>query len=363
MLIKNTPQSQSNRLLGLDLFRIFLAVLIYAFHSYIHLRCQYGVLDKFVWEGAVAMTGFFLLSGFSLQISSAKMDFTDVRYLKTFYIKRLISIMPLYFFVHILKMFWENNEPLINRALMFPIQTLGIQSQFSTLFNHTHNECTWFISCLLASYFVFPLMHTILDKLNVKQSLVLLFVLVFVLLWSPFVQIFVGTNDIYDNPFFRFLEFSIGMILYNLWERMRDNKKFVRVFNWPIVIVVTVLLIVSISIAYSIGIPGYYMLYSWSALPCFIIMILCLANLKIPKLQDSIAIRYASSISYAFFLAQSVGLWTFSKGIIKLTGIDNNLFKIAISFVLCSIISVLMYELIQKPASIFLKSKFLMSAQ
>ena len=233
MLIKNTPpQSQSNRLLGLDLFRIFLAVLIYAFHSYIHLRCQYGVLDKFVWEGAVAMTGFFLLSGFSLQISSSKMDFTDVRSLKAFYTKRLISIMPLYFFVHILKMFWENNEPLVNRVLMFPIQTLGIQAQFSTLFNHTHNGGTWFISCLLASYFVFPLVHVILEKLNVKQSLVLLFILVFVLLWSPLVQIFVGTNNIYDNPFFRFLEFSIGMNLYNLWMRMRNNKWLVRIFNW-----------------------------------------------------------------------------------------------------------------------------------
>lgn len=242
---------------------------------------------------------------------------------------------------------------------MFPIQTLGIQAQFSTLSNHAHNGGTWFISCLLASYFVFPLMHIILDKLNIKQSVVLLSILVFVLLWSPFVQIFVGTNNIYDNPFFRFLEFSIGMILYKLWERMRDNKRFVRIFNWPMVIAVTGLLIVSISIAYSIGIPGYYMLYSWSALPCFIIMILSLANLQIPRLQDSKVIRYASSISYTFFLAQCIGLWTFSKGIIKLTGIDNNLFKIAISFVLCTVISVLLHELIERPASKYFKLKYL----
>ena len=352
-------QLQPNRLLGLDFFRIFLAILIYAFHSYVHLRCHYSVLDKFVWEGAVAMTGFFLLSGFSLQISSAKMDFTDVRNIKTFYIKRLISIIPLYFFVHILKMFWENNEPLINRVLMFPIQTLGIQSQCSTLFYHAHNGGTWFISCLLASYFVFSLVHIILENLNVKQNVVLLSILVFVLLWSTFVQIFVGTNSIYDNPFFRFLEFSIGMILYKLWERMRNNKQFDRIFNWPLVIAVTGLLIVSISIAYSIGIPGHYMLYSWSALPCFIIMILCLANLQIPQLQDSKVVRYASSISYTFFLAQCIGLWRFSKDIVRLTGIDDNLFKIAISFVLCTVISVLLHELIERPASKYLKFKYL----
>ena len=96
-LLMNTPPIlPSNRLVGLDLFRISLAILIYAFHSYIHLRCHYGVFDKFVWEGAVAMTAFFLLSGFSLQISSAKMNFTDVQHLKTFYIKRLISIIPLF---------------------------------------------------------------------------------------------------------------------------------------------------------------------------------------------------------------------------------------------------------------------------
>lgn len=305
------------------------------------------------------MTGFFMLSGFSLQISSSRMDFTDVQHLKRFYIKRLISIIPLYFFVHILKMFWDNNEPLVNRVLMFPIQTLGIQAQFSTLSNHAHNGGTWFISCLLASYFVFPLVHVIFDKLNVKQSIVLLSILVFVLLWSPLVQIFVGTNNIYDNPFFRFLEFSIGMIIYNLWMRMRNNKQFVRIFNWPMAIAVTGLLIVSISIAYSIGIPGYYMLYSWAALPCFILMILSLANLQIPKLQSSKVIRYASSISYAFFLAQCIGLWRFSKDIVEFTGIDDNLFKITVSFVLCTVISAFMHELIERPASKFLKLKYL----
>lgn len=242
---------------------------------------------------------------------------------------------------------------------MFPIQTLGIQSQFSTLFHHTHNGGTWFISCLLASYFIFPLVHFILEKLSAKQSAVFLFISVFVLLWSPFVQIFVGTNDIYDNPFFRFLEFSIGMILYNLWVRMKNNRQFVRVFNWPMAIAVTGLLMVSISIAYSIGIPGYYMLYSWAALPCFILMILSLANLQIPQLQDSRVIRYASSISYAFFLAQCIGLWRFSKDIINLTGIDDNLFMIAISFVICTVMSILMHELIELPASKFLKLKYL----
>ena len=59
--------SSSHRAIGLDLMRISLALLIFAFHSRIHvLQCNYGLLNGFIDMGAIAMTGFFLLSGYAL---------------------------------------------------------------------------------------------------------------------------------------------------------------------------------------------------------------------------------------------------------------------------------------------------------
>ena len=97
--MKLTDIQASGRVLGLDFIRISLAILIYAFHSSINFSCNYYWLDDFVRLGVIAMTAFFMLSGYSLHLSSSRRVFTKAGEIKQFYIKRLISILPLYYFV------------------------------------------------------------------------------------------------------------------------------------------------------------------------------------------------------------------------------------------------------------------------
>ena len=57
-------KKNEERVVGLDMMRIAMAILIFMFHSRIHvLNCSYGILNSFVDMGAIAMTGFFMLSG------------------------------------------------------------------------------------------------------------------------------------------------------------------------------------------------------------------------------------------------------------------------------------------------------------
>lgn len=56
------------RVIGIDIFRIALALLIFMFHSWMHFGCDYYFLRNFVSVGAIAMTGFFLLSGYALRL-------------------------------------------------------------------------------------------------------------------------------------------------------------------------------------------------------------------------------------------------------------------------------------------------------
>ena len=94
--VGGNPPNQ--RVIGLDLIRVSLAVLIFMFHSHIHvLKCDYGILNGFVSMGAIAMTGFFLLSGYAINLSSDSKDMSDIKEIKRFYTKRLISILPLYY--------------------------------------------------------------------------------------------------------------------------------------------------------------------------------------------------------------------------------------------------------------------------
>lgn len=119
--------------------RISLALLIFAFHSRIHvLQCNYGLLNGFIDMGAIAMTGFFLLSGYALHLSYGKKDMSDIPSIRKFYIKRLIAILPLYYTWAIIKVilhiFEKGTAAAIEETVLLPVESLGMQSWFATLF-------------------------------------------------------------------------------------------------------------------------------------------------------------------------------------------------------------------------------------
>lgn len=78
--------SSSNRIIGLDLFRICLVLLIFVFHSQMHFGCHYGIFEGFISMGAIAMTGFYILSGFALCYTYGNKNLEEIGNLKNFYI-------------------------------------------------------------------------------------------------------------------------------------------------------------------------------------------------------------------------------------------------------------------------------------
>lgn len=54
---------------GLDIVRVVSTIVICMFHTTIHLGCDYGPLQGLSKMGAVFMTAFFMLSGFSLFVN------------------------------------------------------------------------------------------------------------------------------------------------------------------------------------------------------------------------------------------------------------------------------------------------------
>ena len=83
-------------MIGLDLFRVIAAFTVFLFHSSIHMGCTYGIFQDFVSMGAVFMTGFFLLSGFVIFKTYSKREITKISEIKNFYLKRLITLIPVY---------------------------------------------------------------------------------------------------------------------------------------------------------------------------------------------------------------------------------------------------------------------------
>jgi len=355
----------NQRVVGLELLRISLALLIFMFHSNIHiLKCEYGILTGFVHMGAIAMTGFFLLSGYALSLSTANKDLTDTKEIKNFYLKRLISILPLYYAWAIVvvasNIVFKGIHGLVEESILLPIETLGIQSVFSTLFPYSHNGGSWFISCILICYFLFPLVYLLTRQISEKIRMTLIVLFSLILLYSPIVQHYFHLQSIYSNPFFRVLEFTIGMLVCQMNTRANTNNKIILLLRKPAICILSICVLVGgVSIAYYIGIPQDYMLYSWIALPCFVSLLISLGSISFSRLQDSKAIQYLSAISFSIFLSQIIAVWHVVKYIMIFIGSDNNILKILLSVTICFCIANVFHFCIEKPSAKYLKTKLL----
>ena len=335
------------------------------FHSRIHvLHCSYGVLNGFVSVGAIAMTGFFLLSGYTLNLSTQRMDMTDAKTIRKFYIKRLISIIPLYYSYAVLNVIINivrnGGHAVLEEAALFPIETLGLQSVFATLFPYSHNGGSWFISCILICYFVFPLIQSLTRDISDKTRMLTIVILGGILLWSPFVQHYFHTTSIYANPFFRMFEFSIGILVCQMNLQQSTTTKIIRILRNPSVCITTFILLVGgVSIAHKIGIPGDFILYNWVALPCFISLLVSLGYIKFEKLQGSKTIQYLSALSFSIFLSQLIVVWHSVKITMAYIGCESNVANIVVSATICFCLANLFHFCIEEPSAKYLKAKLL----
>lgn len=106
-------------------------------------------MNAFIEMGAIAMTGFFLLSGYVMDFTSRRKSFSDLREIKNFYVKRLIAILPLYYAYAVMNIginvIWKGMNAVIQEVLLFPLEILGLQSAYSDLTPYSHNGGSWFI--------------------------------------------------------------------------------------------------------------------------------------------------------------------------------------------------------------------------
>lgn len=348
------------RIAGLDIFRIKAVLFVFLYHSDMHFNCNYGVFSKYISMGSIYMTAFFLLSGFSMFLTWNSKNLSKIGIIKQFYIKRLISILPLYYSVAILFIVFQGKETLLQNAVIAPVEMLGLQMVFSGLFGISHNFGTWFVSCILLCYLVYPLIQETTKQISVKSRVYMIILLSFILLYSPIVVYYFNLNSIYSNPFFRIVEFFIGTLLCSLLGDVKDRSLFQSLFTWRAVIIECLLLLTCVTYAVIKEVEvGNAMLYSWIALPLFMLQIISMAGMRYHEsLNQSIAVTYLCEISYAFFFAQGF-CWGTAGRIIEIIGRDSNIVRIATSFLICFAYAVIFHELFEKPIASIMKKKLI----
>ena len=325
------------RYVGLDLFRVLLAAGVCAFHIKIHLKCDYGFLMGGVGAmGAVFMTAFFMLSGFTLYLNYSESRLCEWKETRRFYVKRAIGILPMYYIAALLYIVFLRPQSPTRELLLLPAELTGIQSVFSSLFDLSHNGGTWFISCLLLAYLIYPFLQEIIRQLTMSGRIELLLFSSFLLLYAPLVVHVFHTASIYSNPFFRILEFQIGICLAALFLEGRGKLPAVRIASqyWLLALEVILFILILDLLVWKKVYVGNYMLYNWVALPFFCLFLFGCAGIESPRLMRSQALRSLSGITYVFFLAQLYSNWLCKK-IISHLGICSNAGKIALGWGVC----------------------------
>ena len=341
--------STKKRLIGIDLFRILLAVFVFVYHAYLN-GCSFGILTKFASKSNLFMIAFFMLSGYVLCFSTANRDELKnsnayLSYLK----KRTLSIMPLYLLVVLLNKIV--NYANIGTILPIFIEIIGLQSFFNTSFlGNTTYTSTWFISCILVCYIIFPFLKTIIRKQQ-KRILVFVYIILTVFLsYSFFISYVFGDVDLYHNVFIRAIEFTMGVIVYFYQARVIGftQKKFYLMKSS----LIFVLYIIVISTINSINLKPYIYetLNETTSTIAFSVMLLTFSHIDI---NDSKVISFLSDISYSFYLSQVI-VYDMCKNImvektLEVTNLVNsNITRVIVFFVDCFLVSIILHELVEK---------------
>lgn len=348
----------------LDYMRILSAFFVFLFHSNIHLGIHYGVLNPFVNTGAIFMTVFFMLSGIVLALNYGDKDLTCLSEYILFIKKRIISIYPAYIVLYVLivvKFILTKtmNLSVVQNFVVLPVELTLFQSVFGNSFETLHNGGTWFISCIFICYLLFPFLCKIIMQMTKKQIVCLSVFLYCILTWAPIVEYFMDYSSIYANPFFRTLEFLLGICLVRVCKlfvppKLKFSVIICIVIHFVLFLVVTV-------IKYYLKI-GSFCLYNFIVEPASFFVFyfgIHLSNTKINNFFNGKTMKYFSNISYVFFLAQFF-TWDSYRLIKKIFNIKfNNLESFLLSFLICMIISIVMYELMVKPLTKIMKNKML----
>lgn len=332
-------------------------MIIFCFHSRVHLGCNYGILNDFFDTANLAMTGFFMLSGYSLQIAYGKRDMTDLRNVKDFYLKRVISIYPLYLVVGMLAvimMVVTGYQTVKDNLILLPVELLGIQSFFDgSLFQYAHNSGTWFISCLLICYFLFPFVKVLVNAIGKRGMIIGASALLFLLAYLQYLPDGFECGKLYTNSYIRLLEFVLGVILACLNTDEDYCPKWLKMIRSKFVMVITaVLLIVGLSLCIHYKVHGELLI-----MICLSTLFISLGSIKESDNKKYKILLYLSALTYAFFLSQFF-VWNPFKFFQLHYGVVGDAIRIPVCFAACLIISIVLYEVVEKRWGVRLKEKF-----
>lgn len=313
--------------------------------------------------GGEAVCFFFILSGFVLSYGYGhKLTNNETTYRK-FLIGRIIKIYPLHWLTLPIG-YWITRNVFLQTIPYLPANILLAQSLIPNRLSYfSGNGISWFLSTTVFLYILFPLLWKICSRLTNRWNIILYVILV---LFRCLLETVIPENErtdwLYINPLVRWMDFTIGIITYMQYARMRGTNIIIKnkfILTAFISFIVTLPIAVfyfthnktyplaAFWIAYSILIGGGALIETW--LGCKIVE-------KRPQLSK--CINTLSTITFSFYLWHQIiilVLWNHP----PINIINNSLTRFLLILGLCTFIAFISRNYFEKPIEKRLKSVFI----
>lgn len=344
-------------ILPLQSLRFIFAIMIFLHHFPID-----GV-DIFTAGGDCGISFFIILSGFVLS-AGYKNKVLDINFcVEKFFFNRIIKIYPVHLLCLLFMIFFLY-EPYSDR-LFIDWQTNFVLLQswnLSQMFYFSGNDVSWFLSDMVFFYLMFPIVIVLKNHISFKKLYIPLTALLAVYFTAVF-NVDEAQNQawIYINPLFRFVDFFIGMCLYDLFEHIISNERAKKDFKLNNNLFETsAIFLFIVSVALTPIVPEKIRLASLYWIPsCALILFFALgATLKSGFLTNILSNKLLASfgsISFCFYIVHKmiIDYFTDAETGLQMHWALQLVFCLAVTLV----IALALHKLVEKPVSKLLRIK------
>lgn len=204
---------------SLTSLRFFFALIIFMHHFI------WGSERMFPEGGVLAVTFFFILSGFVLAYSYRDRFLSGDYSKKTFWIGRVSKLYPLHFLCFGIAFILAWKAMSLSLLLVAPINLALLQSWIplrSIYFSY--NAVSWFSSDMLFFYLMFPCLVVGLSKMKLHRiGIWSIAIFVFYIILTKLIPADLVYAIFYINPLIRLLDFMLGIILFLIFENFKQK--------------------------------------------------------------------------------------------------------------------------------------------
>ncbi|EIA07719.1 acyltransferase family protein [Flavobacterium frigoris] len=310
-------------------------------------------------EGFIGVSFFFILSGFILAYNYRDSILNKSILKSDFYIARIARIYP----VHLLCLLIA--VPITLKDVSFNLSTWLAQLFFNVTLTQSFipvkyiyfsfNSPSWSISNELFFYLLFPFLIILGSKVKdnkYKKGLltmsILLIPLLMLIIPAPYYK-----NLFYVNPFFRVFDFIIGLILFEIYLRIKKQQSTT---NNDLLEVGSILLLLIFFIFHEwVPLVMRYSVYYWIPM-CLLILIFSFQNGIISRFLSNKSLMFLGEISFGFYMFHQLVLKYFIDFNQHYFHIKNEYYIIAIILALSLIVSYISFIWFEKPLNKYFKT-------